>query len=405
MSAPRVIVVVLGMHRGGTSALAGLLRVLGVEFGTDLLPGQPENPLGFFEHRALVSANDAILRAAGAAWDEPLPERGAPFWRRVSAKPLAEAARRLREELGAGTAAPWGLKDPRMARLLTPWRETFAQMGARPAFALIVRHPAEVAASLRARGNDARNARLLWLEHLLAAERDTRRSARVIVTYDALLVDWRAVAQRLADAFGLRWPRDPADPAVAGEADAFLRPTLRHHHAKAPGGGGDDGVAGEVYGLLRRLSDGADLDAPEVLAALDAHRRIIADLTWQHTAGVARLGAQRLRAQGIMDAQATELEGLRAVVAALRLDRAVAQGVMDAQAVELRAARDSAAAALTERREAQRVMDAQAAEVNSLRGELAALRADRDDAQVIMEQLSAELACRPTPALPPLGAA
>ena len=49
------VVVVLGMHRSGTSALTKALELFGIDLGTDLLPPQDDNPKGFFEDRGLVS--------------------------------------------------------------------------------------------------------------------------------------------------------------------------------------------------------------------------------------------------------------------------------------------------------------------------------------------------------------
>ena len=55
MNAPGRLVLVLGMHRSGTSALARGLRVLGIALGDDLLPAHPCNPKGFFEDAGLYA--------------------------------------------------------------------------------------------------------------------------------------------------------------------------------------------------------------------------------------------------------------------------------------------------------------------------------------------------------------
>ena len=61
-SAP--LVTVLGMHRSGTSALAGLLTRLGLHAGAarELLPAAADNPRGFFERADVVDLNDRLLR-------------------------------------------------------------------------------------------------------------------------------------------------------------------------------------------------------------------------------------------------------------------------------------------------------------------------------------------------------
>ena len=58
---------VLGMHRSGTSALTRVLNLLGVALGDDLMPPGPDNPLGFWEHQALAHASVGRHRVEHAA--------------------------------------------------------------------------------------------------------------------------------------------------------------------------------------------------------------------------------------------------------------------------------------------------------------------------------------------------
>jgi hypothetical protein len=50
------VLVVLGMHRSGTSALTGMLHHLGVALGEHLMPASADNPRGYWEHSDVVSA-------------------------------------------------------------------------------------------------------------------------------------------------------------------------------------------------------------------------------------------------------------------------------------------------------------------------------------------------------------
>src|ERR1700686_2628559 len=67
--------VVLGMHRSGTSALAGMLHHLGVALGERLMPASPDNPRGYWEHSEIVDADQRLMASLGWAWDDirPLP--------------------------------------------------------------------------------------------------------------------------------------------------------------------------------------------------------------------------------------------------------------------------------------------------------------------------------------------
>ena len=63
-------VLVLGMHRSGTSALARGLQMLGVYLGNDFLSPQPDNPTGYWEDRNIFELNERLLAVFGLKWDE-----------------------------------------------------------------------------------------------------------------------------------------------------------------------------------------------------------------------------------------------------------------------------------------------------------------------------------------------
>ncbi len=102
-------VVVLGIHRSGTSATAGVLHHLGVEMGPKLIGPTPANPRGHFEDMDLAQLNDLAL----GSWSSPVPAVTA--WRPQFERHLIDRAR---------SASPFGLKDPRLCltwEYLEPW--------------------------------------------------------------------------------------------------------------------------------------------------------------------------------------------------------------------------------------------------------------------------------------------
>ena len=64
-------IIVTGMHRSGTSMVAGILKLCGVYFGDNLLHPQQENPKGFFEDLEFLEINKEILACSGGSWFEP----------------------------------------------------------------------------------------------------------------------------------------------------------------------------------------------------------------------------------------------------------------------------------------------------------------------------------------------
>ena len=86
----------------------------------------------------------------------------------------------------------------------------------------------EVAGSLRARdGFSGTKSCLLWLRHLLDAERDSRGFPRVFVSYERLLRDWLGTSERIARELHLFWPHSGHE--AHQQIEEYLSSALRHH--------------------------------------------------------------------------------------------------------------------------------------------------------------------------------
>ena len=110
-----MIYVVLGMHRSGTSAIAGLLHTNGISMGDDehFLPRpSPENPKGFFEDVRFREINDEVLAYHDyfvADWGVPSDE--APYSYAAPDAILNRATDLVLKRHEEGPS--WGWKDPR----------------------------------------------------------------------------------------------------------------------------------------------------------------------------------------------------------------------------------------------------------------------------------------------------
>jgi len=150
-------VVVAGMHRSGTSLVAGLLAALGVDLGRRLIPADRRNPRGYFEDAEIVEFHGRLFRAL-----LPAAARGHVDWgwseeAELDREGLAAFAREARELAGerARTGRPWGFKDPRASLLLDFWVGCIDQAR----FVLVYRQPWQVADSMQRIG------RRVFLEH------------------------------------------------------------------------------------------------------------------------------------------------------------------------------------------------------------------------------------------------
>ncbi len=228
------MLMVLGMHRSGTSLLAGSCKLLGADLGGRMMDAGQDNVMGFWEHDEIVHLHDEILERLGFAWDDvrALPDK---WWTYQSIQPQRAALRSLLlRDFGK---APLGcVKDPRLCRLLPLWQELLQELGWEPLYLLAGRDPAEIVASLQTRnGFSAEKSALLTLRHLLEAEVGSRSGRRAFVDYGVLLQDWRGTLKPIWEKLGLAWPADAS--TVETEAERFVHKELRHHAAgKLPGG-------------------------------------------------------------------------------------------------------------------------------------------------------------------------
>jgi hypothetical protein len=226
----RTALLVLGMHRSGTSAVTGSFGLRGVPLPAHRMAADPHNPRGYFESQHIYAVHEELLRSVGSAWNDPtfLLDRHLPGGR---LDPWVERlADVVREEFG--DAPLFVLKDPRLCRLLPLWERVLAQIGAEPACLLVVRSPIDVARSLaRVHGMALAEGALLWLQHWLRAEADSRTLRRAFLHYDDLLRDWKSELERVVQELGL--PLAPLDAEAAAAIEGFLSAGLRHHASAA----------------------------------------------------------------------------------------------------------------------------------------------------------------------------
>jgi hypothetical protein len=249
-------ILVLGMHRSGTSALTRVLNLLGAELGQDLLAPAADNRLGFWEDHKIVDIHDALLSGLGRSWDD-LRELPVGWLDSTAAASAREALLdHLRKEFDGKPL--WTVKDPRMCRLMPLWRQVLGDLGIRMCAVLAVRHPCEVIGSLVARSGMAEaKARLMWLEHMAEAELATRGVPRVVVTYEQILADWEACARRMGAGLGVDWP--VAIEAAKSSIDSFLNTGERHHYARkaAPASIESSNLVDSLYLALEAVAQGA----------------------------------------------------------------------------------------------------------------------------------------------------
>lgn len=223
----RAALVVTGMHRSGTSAMARVLSLAGAALPERIMQPGPDNPLGFWEPWEMVALNDQMLAAVGSRWDNVFGHRdGAAVW--ALRKDFRDAAAGFLRQNVAYRDLPV-LKDPRTSLTARFWNDALQSEGLRPVHIIMIRHPLEVARSIAARdGSSETKSLLVWTSYMLAIERDTRDVARVFVTYEQLLQSPQSALDRVETVIGRSLP--DRSPERLKDIVAFLSDSHRHHH-------------------------------------------------------------------------------------------------------------------------------------------------------------------------------
>lgn len=166
------VVLILGMHRSGTSCLAGSLQQAGLDLG-DASTSSPHNPRGNRENAAFVRFNERVLNTNGGSWRQPPPS--VVLNERQQARARALVA-------GFDGVPCWGFKDPRTLLLLDVWRELLPDAMTVGIF----RHPLAVARSLAARDGMAEaEALALWCRYNRALLAAWRQRPFAMLDFDA----------------------------------------------------------------------------------------------------------------------------------------------------------------------------------------------------------------------------
>lgn len=257
MNTEKRLIVVLGMHRSGTSLLTKGLEVLGVNLGNEFYPTTPDNPKGYWEHRGIHALNEELLAALNRAWDGleyPAPDSvsrlcDGDFFHRAKALVLH--------------CLSWegiiGIKDPRAALLLPFWKKVFGETGVPVSYVIAVRNPLSVADSLAQRDGFPKAKTLwLWALHNAGIVSDIAGESRVVVDYDRLVDDPGGQFSRVARALGL-----PVDQnAMFKYTTEYLETALRHTRYSLEDVRNDPDCSGVISTIHEALHLEAETDVP-----------------------------------------------------------------------------------------------------------------------------------------------
>ena len=224
----KIVLLPLGMHRSGTSSLAGCLHLLGASLPKHLIPSKSDNPTGFFEPENIVMLNDEILASANSAWNDCGRFDPSLIPEGLVDKYVRRAVSMVSEEYDGARIIV--LKDPRICRMLSFWFPVLGQAGYIPYVITPVRSPLEVAQSLHARNGLSLQAGMsLWLRHVIDAEFGSRSCHRFFFVWNQFLTDPNAILVELLQCFG--FDLSALSPDRRQKITSFINADLRRFKA------------------------------------------------------------------------------------------------------------------------------------------------------------------------------
>ncbi|WP_428080096.1 glycosyltransferase [Candidatus Pelagibacter sp.] len=138
-------ILVLGMHRSGTSMVSRILNLMGCYYSSEdqtVLPGE-DNPKGFWERKDVMDLNNKILNDYKSSWDNPYRLKNVEIDKSKYLNQLKNIIYKLEPH------RPWFIKDPRLSLTYNCWENILENN----LNILVLRNPLEVSISLNKRNN------------------------------------------------------------------------------------------------------------------------------------------------------------------------------------------------------------------------------------------------------------
>ena len=225
-------ILVLGMHRSGTSAMTRNISILGAKLPKNLLGSAPGNEEGHWEPSQLASYNEQLMNNFGSAWHD---------WKTLDLKKIPKKKKDviatdiynlLQNEYSRNSLIV--LKEPRISRFGNLYLDTLYDLGFRTSILVMFRNPIDVIESLTARNHlwpenyDNIDAALLWLRYTLDSELISRKCKNnIFVSYENMMANPLETMEKVSNSFDCVFPNSVS--SVAKEIKNFIKPNLHHH--------------------------------------------------------------------------------------------------------------------------------------------------------------------------------
>lgn len=150
------VVIVVGMHRSGTSLLSLFLSELGINMGDEKLSSSHANPTGHHEDMFFLNLHTKILNNCGGDWDSPPNKK---LLQKEWMKHFTTIQDKLEQKSIENSV--WGWKDPRTSLFLESYLKTIKN----PLIIYCTRSSKEVEDSIYARDKISKEHSKLLKKH------------------------------------------------------------------------------------------------------------------------------------------------------------------------------------------------------------------------------------------------
>jgi hypothetical protein len=251
-----------------------------MSIGENILGQQRGNKKGLFEHKDIVEKNESVFSFFNLTSQDviPLPD---DWWRHEEIQRKKRHLVELLRDDFSGIPF-WGLKDPRIGKLMEMWIEIMDDLGLSPKIVIPYRHPVEVSRSLVDRDFISfERGLLMWLQYNLSIERLTRRYDRVFVPFDSIIADTAAVIESVESVLDIQFPKNFA--SIAKDVEEFIDPTLQHQRLSDDPPSAVPTIPINLYSILNSLATQAfvnPMDPDRIYAELKTYTTPFAESVW-----------------------------------------------------------------------------------------------------------------------------
>jgi len=215
---------VVGMHRTGTSAITGILNILGLPLGNNPLPPHPDNPKGYFEEKDILAINEEFFSTVGRSnwWYEFFPiinphnEKNNEWIKRIQELLIKKFSH---EKI-------FVIKDPRLCYIFPLYEKACINLKIAVKVIMTLRSYKEIADSLFVRNQiDEKTAYRGILGHYSRANYYTKNHPRITVDYSETIENTDHLIERIK----IFIPQITINKEKKKKVHEFITGDLRHH--------------------------------------------------------------------------------------------------------------------------------------------------------------------------------